>query len=349
MPSCKPITIVGGGLAGLTLGIGLRQRGVPVTIWEAGKYPRHRVCGEFISGNGQAVLDRLGLLARFEKAGAVRARTVMFVCGTNRSPVRQLAAPALCLSRHAMDALLAESFQQLGGELLVNTRWTSDENREGVVHAAGRRTRPAEKNPRWFGVKAHVSRTSPVNLEADLEMHLSPDGYIGVNRINGGEVNVCGLFRVRQGNRQPGSKPDWLRGETGSLLHERLAAVEFEPDSFCSVAGLQLKPQRAAVKKECCIGDTLTMTPPVTGNGMSMAFESAEIAIGSLAAYSQGRLNWPQAQQQIARLCDAAFSRRLAWARLLQWMMISPVLQSGLGSMLLRSDRLWRLMFTRTR
>ena len=28
----KPITIVGGGLAGLTLGIGLRQREVPVTI-----------------------------------------------------------------------------------------------------------------------------------------------------------------------------------------------------------------------------------------------------------------------------------------------------------------------------
>jgi hypothetical protein len=37
---------------------------------------------------------------------------------------------------------------------------------------------------------------------------MPPDGYIGVNRINGGEVNVCGLFRVRQGNRQPGSKPD---------------------------------------------------------------------------------------------------------------------------------------------
>jgi 2-polyprenyl-6-methoxyphenol hydroxylase-like FAD-dependent oxidoreductase len=138
MPPGKPITIIGGGLAGLTLGIGLRQRAVPVTIWEAGKYPRHRVCGEFISGNGQAVLERLGLLARFEQAGAVHARTVMFVCGTNRSPVRQLAAPALCLSRHAMDALLAETFQQLGSELLVNTRWTSDECREGVVHAAGR-------------------------------------------------------------------------------------------------------------------------------------------------------------------------------------------------------------------
>ena len=349
MSPFKPITIVGGGLAGLALGIGLRQRDVPVTIWEAGKYPRHRVCGEFISGNGQAVLERLGLLAHFESAGAIHARTVMFVCGSMRSPIRQLAAPALCLSRHAMDALLAGSFQQLGGELRVNTRWTADENREGVVQAAGRRVQSAEKNPRWFGVKAHVSRSSRVQLEADLEMHLSPDGYIGVNRINNGEVNVCGLFRVRQGNRQPGSKPDWLRGESGSLLRERLGAAEFEADSFCSVAGLQLKPQRAAAKKDCCIGDALTMTPPVTGNGMSMAFESAEIAVEPLAAYSRGELSWPQAQQQIARRCDAAFSRRLVWARLLQWMMISPLLQSRLGSTLLRSDRLWRLMFTQTR
>ena len=279
MSPLKPITIIGGGLEGLTLGIGLRQLGAPVTIWEAGRYPRHRVCGEFISGNGQAVLQRFGLLARFEQAGAIHASTAMFVCGFNRSPVRQMAAPALCLSRPAMDALLAGTFQQLGGGLLVNARWASGESREGVVHAAGRRTQPAEKNPRWFGMKAHVPRSSSVNLEADLEMHLSPDGYIGLNRINGGEVNVCGLFRAREGNLRPGSKPDWLRGATGSLLRERLGAAEFEPDSFCSVAGLQLKPQRASAKEECCIGDALTMTPPVTGNGMSMAFESAEMAV----------------------------------------------------------------------
>jgi 2-polyprenyl-6-methoxyphenol hydroxylase-like FAD-dependent oxidoreductase len=349
MSSAKSITIVGGGLAGLTLGIGLRQHDVPVKIFEAGNYPRHRVCGEFISGDGQTVLDRLGLLTRFEQAGAVHARTVLFVCGSNRSPIRQLAAPALCLSRHAMDALLAKSFQQLGGELLVNTRWTSGESREGIVQAAGRRTQAADKNPRWFGVKAHVPRACSMNLEADLEMHHWPDGYIGVNRINGGEVNVCGLFRVRQGTRRPESKQDWLRGETGSLLNERLRVAEFDANSFCSVAGLQLKPQRAATKTECCIGDALTMTPPVTGNGMSMAFESAEMAMEPLAAYSEGKLNWTQAQRQIAQRCDAAFSRRLAWARLLQWLMISPALQSRLGSSLLRSDWLWRLMFTHTR
>lgn len=114
MSAAKPITIIGGGLAGLTLGIGLRQSDIPVIIQEAGDYPRHRVCGEFISGGGQAVLERLGLLTPFQKAGAVYARTAMFICGAAQSPVRKPAAPALCLSRHKMDALLANTFHQLG-------------------------------------------------------------------------------------------------------------------------------------------------------------------------------------------------------------------------------------------
>jgi 2-polyprenyl-6-methoxyphenol hydroxylase-like FAD-dependent oxidoreductase len=45
----RPVEIIGGGLAGLSLGIALRHRGLPVTIREAGHYPRHRVCGEFIT------------------------------------------------------------------------------------------------------------------------------------------------------------------------------------------------------------------------------------------------------------------------------------------------------------
>ena len=349
MSSPKPITIIGGGLAGLTLGIGLRQRGVPATIWEAGHYPRHRVCGEFISGRGQAVLERLGLLARCHLAGAVSARTAMFVCGLHRSPVRPLPAPALCLSRHKLDALLAETFQQAGGELRVNARRPTAEDGEGIVQASGRRTQPAGTSPRWFGVKAHVPRSYPVPLEADLEMHLSRDGYIGVNRIGDGEVNVCGLFRARAEDRRPESKAEWLRGERDSLLRERLRAAEFAPESFCSVAGLQLRPQRAAALADCRIGDALTMTPPVTGNGMSMAFESAELAVEPLADFSRGRLEWAAARRRIAQRCDAAFARRLAWARRLQWMMLSPALPGPLGAVMLRSEWLWRFLFARTR
>jgi len=344
----KPITIAGGGLAGLTLGIGLRQRGVPVTIWEAGSYPRHRVCGEFISGNGQMVLERLGLLTPCHGAGAVYARTALFVCGSNRSPVRRLDPPALCLSRHALDALLAETFARAGGELRVNARWTQAQAAEGLVLASGRRPQTGGKSPRWFGVKAHVPRDCPVALTADLEMHVSGHGYVGINRIGGGEVNVCGLFRAQAAPRTE-SRPDWLRGGADSLLRERLQAVEFDSASFCSVGGLQLKPQRAAARADCCIGDAQTLTPPVTGNGMSMAFESAELAVGPLAEYSAGRGDWATARTEIARRCDEAFGRRLAWARFLQRAMMSPAMQGGWGAVCLRSDWLWRWLFTRTR
>src|ERR1035441_7554800 len=131
MAAPKPLTIVGGGLAGLTLGIGLRQKGIPVTTWEAGHYPRHRVCGEFISGRGQDVLARLGLREAFVQAGLVLARTAAFYLGPSGSPVRALPEPALCLSRFTMEPLLAHQVRQAGGELHANARWREEDFGEG--------------------------------------------------------------------------------------------------------------------------------------------------------------------------------------------------------------------------
>ncbi len=95
-------------------------------------------------------------------------------------------------------------------------------------------------------------------------------------RQNDGVVNVCGLFRSRA------AEPDlaknwrgWLEGPADSALRKRLAGAEFLEDSFCCAAGLGLEPRRAAERAECCVGDAITMIAPVTGNGMSMAFESA--------------------------------------------------------------------------
>lgn len=345
MVSARPITIVGGGLAGLTLGIGLRQRDIPAVVWEAGNYPRHRVCGEFISGNGPAVLRRLGLHELFSEAGAIEVDTARFISGTKRSPVRKLPIPALCLSRYSMDALLADEFEKRGGELYRGQRWHANGVDEGVVHASGREPHPTEDGWRWFGLKVHATN---VNLSADLEMHVSADNYVGVNRINGGEVNVCGLFRAHPGERSELGF-DLLRGKPGSPLHERLASAQFDERSLSSVAGLSLKPQRARAKPGCYLGDAITMIPPVTGNGMSMAFESAEIAVEPLSRYSRGEMDWLQAQHTIARNCDAAFAERLKWARRLQWLMFSPLLRSLPGKIVLGSDRLWDLLFTKTR
>src|SRR5437016_5730079 len=141
----RPITIIGGGLAGLTLGIGLRQRGLPVTILEAGRYPRHRVCGEFISGRGQQTLSNLGLLDSLRRSGAQPAATAaFFLPGRNTAPIRRLESSAICISRFELDALLARTFRELGGDLRENTRAGVNQLEEGIVRASGRRPHPVE-------------------------------------------------------------------------------------------------------------------------------------------------------------------------------------------------------------
>jgi 2-polyprenyl-6-methoxyphenol hydroxylase-like FAD-dependent oxidoreductase len=342
----KPISIIGGGLAGLTLGISLRQHSVPVTIYEAGRYPRHRVCGEFISGRGQEVLTRLGLRERLNSAGTIPAETAAFLFGKTCSPIRKLTPPAWSISRYALDTLLAHEFRTAGGDLLENSRWQAADQIEGVVDASGRHARPIENGWRWFGIKVHARA---VRLSADLEMHGLPDGYVGMSRLVGGEVNVCGLFRRRVGNKAPS---DWhliLRGSRGSALRERLGTAAFDEDSFCAVAGLPIRAQHAQGREECCIGDALTMIPPVTGNGMSMAFEAAQLATEPVAAYSRGECDWRETKRIIARACDKAFAQRLAWARRLQWLMFSPLMCSPAIGVVLNSAWLWKVMFSRTR
>jgi flavin-dependent dehydrogenase len=341
----KSITIIGGGLAGLTLGIGLRRHDIPVSIWEAGRYPRHRVCGEFISGKGQAVLGRMGLLDHFRRAGATLAHSTRFFLGSSETRLRQIEPPALCLSRFTMDKLLADLFQTEGGELRQSKRWEDKGEGEGIIRASGRHAHTRTRAWRWFGLKAHANK---VELSADLEMHSVRNGYVGLCRLADSKVNVCGLFRAQRGVDGTSAR-QLLRGESGTALRQRLATAQFDEASFCSTAGLCLQPQQATGQTDCRVGDALTMIPPVTGNGMSMAFEAAELAIEPIRAYACDGLPWSTAREAVAHACDAAFRDRLVWAKRLQAMMFSPVVCGTVGAKLLNSRWLWQLVFTRTR
>jgi menaquinone-9 beta-reductase len=370
--SLRPIQIAGGGLAGLTLGIGLRRRGIPATIWEAGHYPRHRVCGEFISGTGQDVLTQLDLRNAILDAGASLASAAVFFFGVTPSPPRPVNPTAWCLSRFELDQLLAARFRNLGGDLFEGRRWPAQQCEEGVVCATGRKIQPVEAGWRWFGLKAHARN---VHLSADLEMHCQTQAYVGVCRLRDGLANVCGLFRrpaVRAPDASPGElvptpaasspscpaitqqqhpPPAWseiLRGAPGTPLYERLREAVFDPGSFSAVAALPLRPQRAAGRAECCLGDALTMIAPFTGNGMSLAFESAGLALDPLTAYAQGTLTWSQARNSIALACDRAFARRLFWAAFLQRLLFLPSFHS-LTRLILCSRHLWRILFSLTR
>jgi flavin-dependent dehydrogenase len=348
----KPITIIGGGLAGLTAGIALRQQGVPVTILEAGHYPRHRVCGEFISGRGQRSLERLGLLEKIQRRGGRWAETAGLFAGSEASQVRKLPRPALCISRFQLDHFLAEEFAAAGGSLRCDQRWHGRGSHEGMVRATGKQVEVDTEGWRWIGLKVHARA---VELAADLELHFLTHGYVGLCRLNGDEVNVCGLFRSR--TPWPLLARDWkrfLKGDGDSILAQRLGHVEFDDESFCSVAGLAfhtIEPsaEAGAEAHPCIIGDALAVIPPLTGNGMSIAFESAAVAAGTLAEYSRGALPWCETQERVAEECSRLFRWRFIWALATQRLLFGSGSRDFLFYVVQRWPLVFRMLFRLTR
>lgn len=295
----RQIVIVGGGLAGLSLGIALRRRDVPVSIHEAGSYPRHRVCGEFISGVSDEVLETLGIARLL--ADAVRLETARWNDGAG--PLGELRVAARGISRWVLDRRLAEDFQESGGVLHTRSRAVCG---PGVVWAAGR----LRRGSRWLGLKVHANE---LPMDRDLEMFAGSNGYVGLARIECGRVNICGLFRADR--RGVGKGVDLLLStlDRGALhpLTEKLRSADLDAASFCAVAGFEPGSEPGP---EFSIGDASQMIPPFTGNGMSMAFESAAFALDPLMEFSAGRIAWSDAAGLARKRQRREFRRRMFFA-----------------------------------
>jgi len=341
----KPLKIIGGGLAGLSLGIKLRQAGVPVTVMEAGQYPRHRVCGEFLSGHGRELLQELGVYEPAMQAGALEAKTTRFYLGDQVSPLLELPSPAFCFSRYRLDELMARIFVELGGDLQTGVRYQGEYG-EGVIRATGRQVQTEVEGWRWIGLKAHARN---VSLDADLEMHLMPDGYVGLCRIEGGEVNVCGLFRTKE--PQPNLRNTWrnlLSGQINSTLSKKCSQDCFIEESFCVVAALPIQQYMLGKLPGIGVGDSMAMIPPVTGNGMSLAIESALNVASALINYSAERITWQTAEALARQSYNKQYGARLRWAGRLQAGIFMPYLRPVLFSSVSRVPSLFRLWFKLT-
>ena len=320
------IHIVGGGISGLSLGVALSARGLPVTVWEAGQLPRHRVCGEFICGVHPDTLENLGVAE--DLSDALIHRLAVWKNSSGDSIFEgDLPRPAYGLSRYTLDMRMVERIRRNGGEVRVGERWRGDPDAEGVVIASGRR---AERTS-WMGFKLHVSGPLP----RDLTLFLGQGGYVGLSPVEEGYWNLCGLFRKRSGVRA--GKDEILQayakacGMTGVL--DVLDAAEIRPGSAAGVAGVSFALQSDRVD-ELRLGDAWGVIPPFTGNGMSMAFESAELAIGPTQRWAEGREDWAATVQAVAE----AHRRHLRWrfrvANLLHPILMRPAglrLLAGLG------------------
>lgn len=319
----KEITIIGGGLAGLSLAIGLRRHGMDVTVLEAGQYPRHRVCGEFISGVQPSTLETLGIADLF--ADACKHRSFEWRDPSGALTSGSLPDAAWGISRHRLDALLASRLEQLGGRLFTGARIRPSAE-EGSIWTAGRR--PAH-GP-WIGLKGHFR----ISGNTDLEMHCGTQGYAGLAGVEDGWTNVCGLFRADHAIQGKGTSLllAYLRAGGLHALADRLQTADHREGSFCAVAGFSMG-QQAALPGITAIGDATTMIPPFTGNGMSMAFQSAECALNPLLLWSRGHTTWEQAANTIRRACQLRFRRRMAAASILHPLLFSSSARASLRSL----------------
>lgn len=57
----SPILVIGGGIAGASCALRLRQHGIDVLVAEKVAFPRAKVCGCCIGGAGLASLEQLSL------------------------------------------------------------------------------------------------------------------------------------------------------------------------------------------------------------------------------------------------------------------------------------------------
>ena len=320
MNSIRPIEILGGGLAGLSLGLALQRAGIPTTIFEAGHYPRHRVCGEFIAGLKERTIETLGL--REILADARQHYSVNWYRRDRLVRYQTLANPAIALSRYALDARLAETFEKAGGQLKTGSRISDKTTPPGRIYATGRKRVSSE----WLGLKLHVRGFT---LASDLEFHLGNQAYVGLCGIENQEVNVCGLFHLQHGLAVTRSSA-LLRymTETGlEALAARIAAAQIDEASFSAVAGLNFERPKG-VPDRIYLGDAYAMIPPFTGNGMAIAFQSAECALSPLVAWAKQECEWSQVVAVVSTALRQRFSRRLTLASRLHPFLLSPGPQS---------------------
>lgn len=313
----KTISIIGGGLAGLALGIGLRHQGVPVTLYEAGRYPRHRVCGEFVCGIRAETLNNLGILNHFVDAEQCNT-TAWYHQG---KPIYQhnLPVAAFGISRYLLDFRLARSFKKLGGRLFDDTRYLKAEAMAGRVWSAGRLVEA--KSP-WLGLKLHCKA---LPLTHDLEIHFGEHCYVGLSRIEDNMTNICGLFRKRPGitAKKQGVPFAYLKACGLKQLSDRILNGQPDPASILGIANINFKNHQPH-QDRMAIGDHYTMIPPFTGNGMTMAFESAEVALEPIVFYAKGAISWEEALSAVKKGLRKRFSNRLRGARLMHPMLYSP-------------------------
>lgn len=315
----KTIAIAGAGPAGSSLAIRLARSGCEVTLIEREKFPRHKLCGEFISPECLIHFDDLDVLDEMLATGGGLITETRFFSRSGRRvtvPSEWFGGPfALSVSRAAMDQVLLERARVAGVRVIeeasaVGVRVERERILAVIVRDAAGDTReiPADLFADATGrarvlqklAAKHFSRRSAVKnpparvvafknhfrdvcLEQGVcEIFFFRGGYGGLSHIEGGVSNLCFILKADEVKR--------LHGNANRMITELLfrnaragrCLAHAEPVGdwlAVSIDRFGRKELRPAANL-FTVGDSAAFIDPFTGSGMLMALESSDIFAG---------------------------------------------------------------------
>src|SRR5687768_16801496 len=310
------VAIAGAGPAGSSAAIQLALKGARVLLVEQKKFPRPKLCGEFISPECISHFERLGVADRMLAAGGASIRNTVFFArgGASVQLPSEWFNPgvaALGLSRSEMDHRLLERAKEVGVTVLENAHATAllhqGEKVVGLdvkvddklrsckatitIDATGRNRalakpdRQPRAKPNLIAFKVHL-KNARLN-EDDCEIYFYSCGYGGLSRIETGVSNLCFIVSARDVRRLR-SDPEAVMREV--LMQNQRAAFTLTDARTCSpwlsvsLTGFEkhsVVPQPGLLT----VGDAAAFIDPFTGSGMLMALESGELAANTISRH----------------------------------------------------------------
>ena len=291
------IVIIGGGLAGLVSAIHLSRSGLTVTLIEKNEYPKHKVCGEYVSNEVLPYLQQLG--ADPLTTGAKKIGRFLLSTTTGKTIETKLPLGGFGISRYTLDHFLLQKALQNNCILLQDT--VSDvhfadnqfriQTKDGceleakiVIGAFGKRSNMDVKLERRFiqnkspfvAVKTHLKGDFPDDLVA---LHNFKGGYCGISKVENGNINACYIANYK--SFQQFKNIDAFRQEVLcknphlKRIFENAVPVFEQPLTISQICF----SNKSTVENHMLMsGDAAGMIHPLCGNGMAMAIHSAKIA-----------------------------------------------------------------------
>jgi flavin-dependent dehydrogenase len=359
------LIVIGGGPAGTSAAITCARGGARVLLLERARFPRHKVCGEFVSAESlDFFADLLAPQDAHLISGAVRiSRARVFLDSrVIKTPVEP---PAASISRLDLDSALWDSAKQCGvdarqqvvgqaisgtGPFLVKTSLGEFECR-ALINASGRWSSlnpiPMDSGVKWLGVKGHFAESSP---PSSVDLYFFKGGYCGVQPVDlrddvarSGRVNACAM----------------VRGDVASTLAEVFACHPVlqersrgwmplsEPVSTSPLLFREPQPERDGV---LMAGDAAAFVDPFVGDGISLALRSGRLAGECLIPFFAGNILLPEA----VRNYRSAYEDRLApvfrTSSKIRWMLGLPqTARKPILRLLERTPAITRYLVSKTR